>query len=410
MKSANLTNEDIRKLYENMLRDEALYNYTFPTKPSSDGYYHIYVADSTKRTGRRAVKAKTLDELKEKVYEHEKGIDGGIKKTFKDVFEITQREKLKLVKSEERKLSVQNTINRNRTAYARFFGETAFEKKYVCEITKKDIESICYINLSRYNLTSRSFMSMRSIIRAVIKFAFNEYWINDDIYARVDFQKYRDMLTDPAEPAERVHSEEELEKMIAFIHEHQRKYPKYLPSYALELQIAMGLRRGEIPPLMWKDIKDNLITISREQLTVKKSPDNPKEYFQIVNHTKNHKNRVFPMTKTVQDILARLRACHERKGIESKYLFPADSANGVITNNTVYNFYRRMCKSLDIPIRKDLIKGTHSFRRNAITKVVNNTGGNVILASQLFGNTPNVALKHYFTKADEEQARRALES
>ena len=116
------------------------------------------------------------------------------------------------------------------------------------------------------------------------------------------------------------------------------------------------------------------------------------------------------MTKTVQDILARLRACHERKGIESKYLFPADSANGVITNNTVYNFYRRMCKSLDIPIRKDLIKGTHSFRRNAITKVVNNTGGNVILASQLFGNTPNVALKHYFTKADEEQARRALES
>ncbi len=34
-------------------------------------------------------------------------------------------------------------------------------------------------------------------------------------------------------------------------------------------------------------------------------------------------------------------------------------------------------------IQKDLIKGTHSFRRNAITKVVNNTGGNVILASQL---------------------------
>ena len=166
MKSANLTNEDIRKLYENMLRDEALDNYTFPTKPSSDGYYHIYVADSTKKTGRRAVKAKTLDELKEKVYEHEKGIDGGIKKTFKDVFEITQREKLKLVKSEERKLSVQNTINRNRTAYARFFSETAFERKYVCEITK-------------------------------------------------------------------------LEKMISFIHEHQRKYPQYLPSYALELQIAI---------------------------------------------------------------------------------------------------------------------------------------------------------------------------
>ncbi len=57
-----------------------------------------------------------------------------------------------------------------------------------------------------------------------------------------------------------------------------------------------------------------------------------------------------------------------------------------------------------------LIKGTHSFRRNAITKVVNNTGGNVVLASQLFGNSPDVALKHYFTKADAEQARKALEA
>ena len=41
--SANLSNEDIRKLYENMLRDEILKDYTFPSKPSSDGYYHVYV-------------------------------------------------------------------------------------------------------------------------------------------------------------------------------------------------------------------------------------------------------------------------------------------------------------------------------------------------------------------------------
>lgn len=47
--SATLSNEDIRELYENMLRDEALKNYTFPQKPSSDRYYHIYVNDSTKK-------------------------------------------------------------------------------------------------------------------------------------------------------------------------------------------------------------------------------------------------------------------------------------------------------------------------------------------------------------------------
>ncbi len=408
--SANLSDEDIRELYENMLRNKALINYTFPSKPSSDGYYHIYVADSTKKTGRRAVKAKTLDDLKNKVYEHEKGINGRAKKTFKDVFELTQQEKIKLVKSEEKRLSVQNTVNRNRTEYSRFFEGTSFEKKYVDEITKKDIEDICYHNLTRYNLTDRAFMSMRSILKAVIKLSFEEYWIDDNIYDRVVFHKYKDMLSKPVDPSERVHSEDEIKKMSEYIRKHQHKHPKYLPSYALELQMATGFRRGEIPPLMWTDIKDNLINIHREQLTVKKSESNPKEYFKIVNHTKNHKNRVFPVTTTITDILERLRKNHEQNGIKSDYLFPAKSENGVITNNTVYNFYRRMCKSLDIPIQKDLIKGTHSFRRNAITKVVNNTGGNVILASQLFGNTPNVALKHYFTKADEEQARKALES
>ncbi len=76
--SATLSNEDIRKLYENMIKDEALKNYTFPKKPSSDGYYHIYVNDATKKTGRSALKAKSLTELKNKVYEHEIGKDGTI--------------------------------------------------------------------------------------------------------------------------------------------------------------------------------------------------------------------------------------------------------------------------------------------------------------------------------------------
>ena len=52
----------------------------------------------------------------------------------------------------------------------------------------------------------------------------------------------------------------------------------------------------------------------------------------------------------------------------------------------------------------------HQTRRNGITKVVNNSGGNVILASKLFGNSPDVAMKNYFTKADVEQARSALEA
>ena len=70
----NLSCEDARKMYEMIQREEIIKSYTFPTKPSSDGYFHIYVKDSTVKSGRRQFKSKTLDDLKEKVYQYEKRI------------------------------------------------------------------------------------------------------------------------------------------------------------------------------------------------------------------------------------------------------------------------------------------------------------------------------------------------
>ena len=71
-------------------QNELLKNYKFPQTPSSDGYYHIYVADTSKKSGRKQLKDKTLDGLKTKVLAHEQGITGQARKTFKTVFELTQ--------------------------------------------------------------------------------------------------------------------------------------------------------------------------------------------------------------------------------------------------------------------------------------------------------------------------------
>ena len=55
-----------------------------------------------------------------------------------------------------------------------------------------------------------------------------------------------------------------------------------------------------------------------------------------------------------------------------------------------------------------MITGPHSFRRNAITDVVNATNGNMTLASQLFGNSPMVVNNNYYTGVDMESALTAL--
>ena len=80
----------------------------------------------------------------------------------------------------------------------------------------------------------------------------------------------------------------------------------------------------------------------------------------------------------------------------------------MITNNVVYRFYRRICDKLGIRISREETKGTHSFRRNAITDVVNASGGNLILAAALFGNSPEVAKRNYYTGINKEEALRVL--
>lgn len=404
----NLDLEGVRKLYMQLEKEEIIKQYTLPKKAGKDGYYRVNISAPTKKNGRTTISAKSIEDLKDKIYQFEKGIIGTARKTFCDVFEIVQKEKTKYIKDKEKLMSVQNTIGRNYSEYRRFFSDTEFERKYIDDITKKDIENVVYMNLSRYDLRKKGLASMKSILRSVFALAFEEYWVTDNVYLRVSFQKYDGMLIKEIPIENRCHSDNDLKRIIEYLHAYQEKKPKYLPAYALEMQIIMGLRRGEIPPLCWSDIKNSYICISKEQITVKKHGENKKERFVVVHHTKTYKDRRFPITDDLDDFLTRLKNAHAKYYSGNQYLFPADNENGIITNNTVYNFYRRMCKNLGIEISRELIKGTHSFRRNAITDVVNATGGNIIMASQLFGNSPEVAKRNYYTGADLKDAMQVL--
>ena len=402
-----ITLRDVRILYAMKEKEELLSKYTFPKHAGGDGYYRIYVKDATKKSGRKQLFAKTLDELQDKVYKYEKGVLGNGRKTFADVFTIVEQDKKKYIKDPVRLLSVENTILRDCSEYKRFFKDTEFSQMYIDTITRKDIEAIIFFNLSRFKLRKKGFSSLKSILRGVFRKSFTEGWILENEFERIDMKKYDSMILPDVPINKRYHSNSTLNEIVEYLHEYQKKKPAYLPAYALEMQIIMALRRGEVPPLEWDDIDDSFIQINKEQITVKKTKTQ-KEHFVIVPHTKTYVDRYFPISDSLADFLQRLSAVHQEYYPNSKYLFPANSANGVITNNTIYDFYRRTCKKLGIEINREFRKGTHSFRRNAITDVINSSGGNVILASKLFGNSPEVAKKNYFTGIDMENALECL--
>ena len=329
---------------------------------------------------------------------------------FREAYEILQQRTGDLVKTHERRLSVSNSISRHWQTYNRFFTGTDFEKLHVDEITELDIENVCRMNLERYSLRKRAWQSMRTVIKQVMDLSFHRRWIRENTYLRCDFAQFRDMVLPDVPIAERAYSPEEMDRIMAFIAEKHRKAPSYLPAYALEMQILLGLRRGEVPPLRWSDIHDFWIGIEREQITLKpETGTGGRDTFHIVGHTKNGKERQFPITREVRDLLERLKEVHRLYYPGSEYLFPADSPEGVITNNTVYNFYRRMCRALEIPVCQDTVRGTHAFRRNAISRYVNLEGGSIEDAARLFGNSALVAEKHYFTGMDVERFRKVLD-
>nr|MCR4589661.1 recombinase XerD [Lachnospiraceae bacterium] len=73
-----------------------------------------------------------------------------------------------------------------------------------------------------------------------------------------------------------------------------------------------------------------------------------------------------------------------------------------------YEYYRRVCRKLGIKLCREYIKGTHSFRRNATTDIINLSNGNAELESKLIGHSPEVARKHYFTGIDMQNAIKVL--
>ncbi len=403
----NMNSRDARELYMHIEKKELLERYTIPKKPCNDGYYRVYVKDPTKKSGRKQLIAKSVEELEDKIYAYEKGVYGRARKTFAEVYELYLEDKIKYVKSEAKKISRQNTVNRNRSEYKRYFAGTGFEKKFIDEITKMDVEGIVFFNLERYNLREKAMGSLKGILRSAFSFAYEQYLISDNLYTRMNFNKFSGMIEENVSNDKRVHSEFDVKRIMNAIHEYQKEKPDYMSAYALELQILIGCRRGELAPLRRSDVRMNGIWICREQISVKKYNDVP-EHWMIVEHTKTYKDRLFPRTEALNEFLDRLYAVLDKYYPDTDYLFPDATELGVINNNTVYRLYSRICRKLGITISRDAIKGTHSFRRNAITDVVNATGGNVILASQLFGNSPQVAAKNYYTGVDTSTALKAL--
>lgn len=395
--------DDVLHKEEEMTKHQILSEHKYAIKYNvNDNRWHTYVPDETKPHQRRPIAKRKKDDLENYLVQfYKEQQEKSVPKTFKLAFENALDEKLKFATDDENIISKKNTILKYRSEYTRFISDTDIENKCVNLITKKDIEKLCLLNLKRYKLKKKAFNSLRGILKLTFDYAYNEYWIVDNIYNRMDFKPFAKLIVPDTPIKQRAHTQEEIKAIIKELHERETTSPKRSAPWALEMQLIIGSRRGEIPPLEITDIHEDYVTIDKEQLYNEGN-------YTIVNHTKTHQDRDFPISDDLKDLLERLMARNRKLYSNSKYLFPHTTSDKPITGNAMYKEYASICKALGIEKDENIIKGPHSFRRNAITDVVNSTNGNTVLASSIFGNSPEVIRKNYYTGTDLEIARASL--
>lgn len=395
---------DILKM---IIRDELLSEYDFDTlKPDAKGVYRIWVPDPKVPSGKKRLYAKNIDNLKEKVYQHLKGVPGSkANQTFKYVFEEAQRYELTNT-TPERQISRNNTVARNNAFYKRFFDGTDFEKIPISLISVRDLDTFIRETMKKFRFTKSSRNALRTIINLVFKRALYMEWIPDNIAAKIIWKDYDRFLCSTAPISKRAFTDEEIGKMIKQDRERQEKDPSFITPYAHEFQTITAFRRGEICPLRWEDVDFERGTIYVHQEQLEDRLNNHELY--IADYTKTHKDREYPIADQEEAFLRKLWRVHEQYYPNSPFLFPADTPNGCITCQAVMGYHRRLCEGLDIPMSNEYRRGPHAFRRTRITDVVNATGGNMMLAAQMYGNSPETIRNNYYTQDSIEKQRAAL--
>ena len=419
LESAKL-NAGVSALQEEMARERisrnqilSSYNFTFENGPcKSDGYYHLHLHDDRGKCISRSVKAKTIDELKDKVYLYHKGmLHSGA--TFADMFQLAQQDVFRYVKPDSDAYhSRLNSSNRRQQHFDRFITGTPWEKKKITAFTVQDIDDMIVYNLQRFDLRSRALSGLKSIIKMTFDYAVSHGCIKHNPYPDLDSRRYRDLLVPDTPVKERGYTEDELSRILDYLHRKEENDPRCTTSWALELVVICALRRGEVPPLRLEDIRQDAqpgLYLHQTLLEVRKMDGSSNIGYFPAEHTKTHKNRLYPMSDRLREFLDRYLPVRNSYYPDSPYLFPSRrwdkerkcwDEGGMITDQTIPSYYARMCIRLGIKTDPLCIRGPHAFRRNAITETMVASGGNIDLTAQIFGNSPETIRKAYLLDMD----------
>lgn len=353
-------------------REEILNKHPYKIFQGSDGYWRTYLPDDNKK--RIMIKKKNREDIEDTVCKYYKNKNKTKKVSFNDAYFIWR-------KSKDELLSANSTVKYD-SDYKRFFENTDFSRTSIDAITEETIEVFIVNSVKKMSLSKKACKTLFGYIKNTMKSAKINKFIKENPMEDLEPKMFYKYCIDKTKPInQRVVSDKDMKKIYSQLRQDHEDNPAYIPSYAVEFASLTGMRVGEISALMWSNVNDMFIVINKSE----KYDRIKKEYY--IDQTKNRKDRIFPVTDEIKDLLDRVKKVEMQYGFICEWVFANE--HGRVHAPTISSCLKNKCKQINIDE-----KGIHAFRRTLNSKIRCN-GVSATVAASLFGHTAEVNDNYY---------------
>ena len=353
-------------------RQKYLEQHEFKIWKGNDDKYRTYLPDEKK--GRRLLKRSNKSDIEDEIVNYYKLLEEKSQITFQKMYWKWRKVQDELV--------CENTTCKYDTDYIRFFKDTDFEKTVMEKLNEEDIKVFLCSTIKRKTLNKKAAKTLFGYINNVVKSARVNKIIVDNPMEFLEAKQFYKYCTEVKKPIEKkIVSDKEMHLLYEQFNRDYQEQPEYIPTYAVEFATLTGFRVAEISALKWDSITDEYIIVDKSEKYNRKT----KEYY--IGKTKNQKERIFPLTTEIKDLLNRVKKAEMKSGYICEWVFANE--NGRIHAPIISSCTKNKCRQVGITE-----KGIHAYRKTVNSKMRCN-GVSSVVAASLLGHSQEVNEEYY---------------
>lgn len=370
-------------------RNEILEKHPYNIWLASDGYWKTKLKGDDGR--KYQIKRRNKSDIEDAVIEYYK-THSSEDFTFKSRFNKWIERQKSCARSE-------NTILKYQSDYRRFFEGYPLTEIDIRDIDEEILSEHIMTVLQDKKIPWRAFKDIMGYVNGVFLKCVREKIISENPCDYLDMEIYKKFCYIPPvkTTSQRTLSENDIHTLLNDIRNPKAHNANIMCCFAIEMALNTGMRVSELAGLMWDDIiTDERLMIIRHSekfnRTTKKS---------WISTTKTGKERIFPLTDNITDLLSRIKTYEIDHGWFGDYVF--QDSEGRLTKSKISDSMRNHTMSGEY----SGIKSIHAIRRTINSKM-RCDGVSATVASSLIGNCERVNDRNYTYDISELNEKRRI--